>query len=203
MNEVLISGYIDDELSLPEKREFVESVHGSTAFTRETLALLDLEEELAGDLVTRVPQVHTSEIRARVRRRSWDWRFFWRLPLVPAALGAALTLALMLSLPGTGPEGDTMPTVAQGNELVLHRFVVYEPDSPSLELVGSFTGWHPRAMQRVGQSGYWVLSLPLEQGEHRYSFRAAGRQMADPSVTAREYDDFGGENSVLTVGWSI
>ena len=85
-----------------------------------------------------------------------------------------------------------------------HRFVVYEPDSSSLELVGSFTRWQPVPMQRVGSSGYWALTMQLPEGEYRYGYRVGGtQQIADPTVAERELDDFGGVNSVLTVSLSI
>jgi len=41
----------------------------------------------------------------------------------------------------------------------------------------------------------------LSEGEHTYSFIVDGKeQMADPTVSARQMDDFGGENSILKVG---
>ena len=55
-------------------------------------------------------------------------------------------------------------------------------------------------MERVSASGYWTLTLPVPKGEHRYSYLVEdGRQIADPTVVAKEQDDFGGENSVIEV----
>ena len=55
-------------------------------------------------------------------------------------------------------------------------------------------------MQKVGVSGYWEISIELTQGEHRFTYILEGGQsFADPTIPARESDDFGGENSVLHV----
>jgi 1,4-alpha-glucan branching enzyme len=56
-------------------------------------------------------------------------------------------------------------------------------------------------MHKIGSSGYWTLTLTLPEGEHRYSYQVQnGEQMADPTVTTRERDDYGGENTVIVVG---
>jgi 1,4-alpha-glucan branching enzyme len=88
--------------------------------------------------------------------------------------------------------------VAQQEE---YRFVLYLPQVKQAEIIGTFTDWNPVPMQKVGTTGYWALTLKVPQGEHRYSYLIEdGDKMADPSVTAREHDDFGGENSVIVIG---
>jgi hypothetical protein len=55
-------------------------------------------------------------------------------------------------------------------------------------------------MAPIGDSGYWELRLNLPYGEHRFAYILDGsQQVADPTVPVREPDDFGGENSILTV----
>ena len=203
MKEILISSYIDDELDLDEKIEFVEAVHAEATFTHEVLDLLRQEQLLSGPLVDRQPQVHQQAIRAGVRQSQWSWRNFLRLPVMSGTLGAVAVLVLMLVLPNQ--EMDiSAPSVLPQLGAAPHRFVVYEPDSSSLELVGSFTRWQPVPMQRVGSSGYWALTMQLPEGEYRYGYRVGGtQQIADPTVAERELDDFGGVNSVLTVSLSI
>jgi 1,4-alpha-glucan branching enzyme len=81
------------------------------------------------------------------------------------------------------------------------RFVLYLPQASQARIVGTFTDWNPVPMQKIGASGYWSLTLKVPQGEHRYSYLVEGdNRMVDPTVAAREHDDFGGENSVIVVG---
>jgi 1,4-alpha-glucan branching enzyme len=82
-----------------------------------------------------------------------------------------------------------------------HRFVLYLPQANQAEIVGTFTDWNPVPMQKIGASGYWSLTLKVPRGEHRYSYLVEdGNRLVDPTVVAREHDDFGGENSVIIVG---
>ena len=55
-------------------------------------------------------------------------------------------------------------------------------------------------MQRIGSSGYWEINLPVPSGEHRFAYILDGdRRISDPTLPASEKDDFGGENSILSV----
>lgn len=82
--------------------------------------------------------------------------------------------------------------------------MLYLPAIERASLVGTFTDWHPVAMERIGNSGYWSLTLQVPAGEHRYSILVDdGRLIADPTVATREQDDFGGENSVIEVRAAI
>ena len=85
-----------------------------------------------------------------------------------------------------------------------HRFVIYRPDVSKAEIVGDFTRWSPVAMEKIGNSGYWSVTLKLPTGEHRYSYLVDNdRQIADPTVLTNEQDDFGGENSIIKVTAAI
>ena len=80
------------------------------------------------------------------------------------------------------------------------RFVVYFPYANSLELSGSFTQWQPTPLTPIGSSGYWELYLQIPAGEHRFFYILNGKEtITDPTIAAREKDDFGGENSILNV----
>jgi 1,4-alpha-glucan branching enzyme len=64
--------------------------------------------------------------------------------------------------------------------------VLFEPVAERVELTGSFTGWQRVAMQRIGDSGYWQLNLPVPAGEHRFAYILNGeRRMADPTSPGR------------------
>ncbi len=59
-------------------------------------------------------------------------------------------------------------------------------------------------LEKVGDSGYWSVTLKLEAGEYRYSYLIDNnRQIADPTVLTHEQDDFGGKNSIIKVTTAI
>ena len=53
MKDYLISSYIDDELDLDEKIEFVETVHEQMAFKDEAVGLLQQEKQIRSERVAR------------------------------------------------------------------------------------------------------------------------------------------------------
>lgn len=187
MNNYLISMYIDDELNLDDKIEFVEKIHDDRSLKEEAIELLHQEKLLRPPLPAplqdvKVPMARKSSLPL--------WRYLLRpTSVMGSALAAALiVIFLLLSFP---PHSDTF---------VSHRFVLYRPDVTRVEIAGSFNEWLRIPMEKVGASGYWEVKLPLPPGEHRFSYILEGNEkVADPTVTTRERDDFGGENSVLLV----
>ncbi|HOJ13214.1 MAG TPA: glycogen-binding domain-containing protein [Deltaproteobacteria bacterium] len=188
MRDELISMYIDDELDLDDKREFVELIHHDRTFKDRTMEFLDLEKELRSEVVEEAPEVvmATTGVLPLVRRR--------RLQIAAAAVAAVAAIVAVFVLRPESPRVDGK--VAQGS----YRFVIYQPDISRAEIMGDFTGWKRVPMERVSMSGYWETSLPVEPGEHRYVFVLDGeKRIADPTVISREKDDFGSENSILVV----
>ena len=182
MKDYLISSYIDDELDLDEKIEFVETVHDQPAFKDDTVDLLHQEKLVRGDVVENVPAVAFSE------KRGFSIPF-WR-PAGMFAAGLAAALLVMFFVPGQ--QGLPAPT--------LHRFVLYQPDVKQVEITGSFLGWAAVPMKPSGTSGYWEAVLEVPAGEHRLCYIIEGRKrIPDPTIPIREKDDFGGENSILAV----
>ena len=55
MKDYLISSYIDDELNLDEKIEFVETVHENVSLKDEAVDLLHQEKQIRGEVTDRVP----------------------------------------------------------------------------------------------------------------------------------------------------
>jgi Carbohydrate-binding module 48 (Isoamylase N-terminal domain) len=190
MDEILISQFIDDELDLSEKIVFVETVNGNNAFAIETLTLLRQEQRLEA-LPKTMP---TPRLVVPRERRHWATMpklLFWPRLLAGAA---AVVMAVGLTVLFT-PRATTPPSP------VAHRFVVFLPQAEKARIVGTFTDWQPVAMEPAGNSGYWTITLPLPPGDHRYSYLLdQGQRLLDPTVAAREEDDFDGENSLLTVG---
>ena len=182
MKDYLISGYIDDELDLDEKIEFVETVHAKVSFKDDAVDLLQQEKQIRREVTGRVPAV-TLTVHRRFSIA------FWR----PAGIFAAgLVAALLVMFFVTPPQEKPL--------LATHRFVLYQPDVSRVEITGSFIGWEAVPMKRSGTSGYWEAVLKVPAGEHRLCYiLEGGRRIPDPTIAIREKDDFGGENSILAV----
>ena len=181
MKGYMISMFIDDEMSVDEKIEFVETVHADAAVKDETIDLLQQEKLIRDRVVDRTPQAKVN-IRPRLGLRFWK-------PTTAFVCGLAAALVIVFF---SQPE----PKIAT----VPYRFVLYQPDAGRVELSGSFTGWHTIPMKKMGTSGYWETTGDLYPGEHQYSYiLEGGRRMPDPTILTRENDDFGGENSILDI----
>lgn len=188
MKDELISMFIDDELGLDEKIDFVEFIHADGLFKDRTVEFLHLEKEVRSDVVETVPEVAAPAFRIPSGRR--------RRPLYLAAATAAAVAMVLAVLFWPVPQ-----QVEQALTIEPYRFVIYRPGAEQAEIAGDFTGWDRVSMERIASSGYWEITLDLQPGEHRYVFILDGRQrLADPTVMAREQDDFGGENTILVTG---
>ncbi len=181
MSSQMISQFIDDEMTLEDKIDFVETIHESERFKDETVELLRQERLLRSEPVDRYPAV---EIRSK--RRS-----FFRLlrPVGLVAAGAALALIVLLLPQAPSPSGTP------------YRFVLYRPDASRVEITGTFTGWKTIPMNHAGSSGYWEYTSSLPPGEHRFAYVLNGKvRVSDPTIQTREEDDFGSENTILSIG---
>ena len=187
MERYIISQFIDDELSLDEKCEFIGKIHGDPAFREDALQLLAQERIIRGEVAAAVPRAASGQETRRL--------FSWGASLVRSAGLIAASIVLIAAF------STLVPVPPQGKHAaVYHRFVIFEPAASQVEITGTFTGWQKKPLARAGESGYWEVTLSLPEGEHRYVYLIEGtREYADPTVSARERDDFGGENSVLMV----
>lgn len=191
MDESLISLFIDDEMDLDEKIVFVETVHTSRPFTLEAVALLE-QEKMLRTLPVALP---ASAMAGWPDKPVFSWSRFFGSWWPPAAGFVTAMILVGLGFMLLMPRQSTLASPAE------HRFVLYLPEASQAKIVGTFTDWTPVPMQKIGTSGYWSLTLRVAQGEHRYSYLVEdGNRMVDPTVTAREHDDFGGDNSVIVVG---
>ena len=183
----MISMFIDDELNINEKISFIETVLKDTSFRDETLQLLHQEKHILGEIVDSIPSVDM--------KVPFNWKKFFRpfiqpMGLVSSAL-VAIVVFLLFSIPSPKPD------------LTTKRFVIYRPNVSQVEIAGSFTDWKRIPMQRISNSGYWEISFELKNGEYRFTYILEGRQpFPDPTILAREPDDFGTENSIFYVGKS-
>jgi hypothetical protein len=182
MNDYLISMFIDDELDLDNKIEFVETVHEDRNFKEETVGFLRQEQIIRSDVVDRLPNVNVT-----LKERTGF--SFWRpMGIFASGIATALIIFYFSLQPPTEPS------------LITRRFVIYQPGVEQVEIAGSFTGWRTVPMTRAGVSDYWEITLDVPVGEHRFSYILEGdKRLADPTILSRERDDFGGENSIIEV----
>lgn len=184
----LISMFIDNELSLAEKKCFVECIRKELTFTQETLALLEQEEKLVAAIKKKAPAVSIQRPRFGTKGR-----------FVGLALAACLLLVITPMFVDFSPEGP--PSIVSPRNITTQKFVIFQEGITQAEIVGSFTGWEKVPLSPARERGYWHITLKVPVGEHRYTYILDGvRQLADPTVNAREFDDFGAENSILLVG---
>ena len=181
MQDYLISMFIDDELNLDHKIEFVETVHEDRAFKDDAIGFLQQEKMLCSDVVDKIPPV---KIPLKEKAEISFWRPF-------AVFAPGLAAAVMLFFLLQPPKEQLSMT---------HRFVIYQPGVEQVEITGSFTDWRTLPMAKAGASDYWEITIDVPVGEHRFSYILEGDQrLADPTILTREKDDFGGENSILEV----
>lgn len=184
-----ISMFIDDELNLDEKIDFVKRVHLDEPFYSEAVDLLEQEKLLSSDVVEEVPRISVKEKSSIFNFQSL--RPYFRV----AEFGVVAVLLLIFiagRIPGNRPENKV--------ESVSKRFVIYQPEAKSVRIAGSFTNWNSVPMKMVGPSGYWEIELDVAKGENKYVFIIGDdKKIADPTILLREKDDFGSENSVLLV----
>ncbi len=181
MQDYLISLFIDDELDLDHKIEFVETVHDDRKFKDETVGFLQQEKVIRSAVVDEIPTV-------KVQVKEKGGFPFWR-PMAIFASGLATALVLFFL---TQPPKEPLSTA--------HRFVIYQPGVEQVEITGSFTDWRTLPMNRAGSGDYWEITIDVPAGEHRFSYILEGeKRLADPTILSRERDDFGGENSILEV----
>ena len=177
----LISLFIDNELDLDEKIDFVERIHEDRDFKNESVELLNMEKIIRADVVNRIPALKMKMKKKRIPS-VFRWMGLW-VPAAAAILIAFFVLYHPRQLPATS-----------------HRFVIYRPDVTTAEIAGTFTGWRRIPLNRIGTSGYWDITIRLPGGEHRFTYILDGeKRIADPTVAARELDDFGGQNSIISV----
>ena len=181
-----ISMFIDDELNLDEKIDFVNKVHGEDEFYNESVSLLTQEKLLRSDVVSFVPGVSLER-----EQRFFDLKFlnpFLRI----AKTGIIAAAIVFLFFNVQWKEEDPAP--------VHKRFVLYSPEAGNVQISGSFTGWENVPLKMAGPSGYWEVELDIPAGEHKYVFIVGeDKKIADPTIMMKERDDFGSENSVLVV----
>jgi hypothetical protein len=186
MIDYLNSLYIDDEMNLDEKVQFIENIRKSDDAFRQAIDLIAQERLLRCALALPSPNPVTRTGLKKILKIWWAAHF---RSLTSAAAGLLAGLLLFILYPTPTPLPQT------------NRFVIFLPQARQVELSGTFTEWRRLPMQPVGRTGYWELNIPLTPGEHRYVFIINNDQrITDPTQPHREHDDFGGVNSICKIG---
>jgi hypothetical protein len=193
-SDFIISLFLDNELSLDEKIEFVQRCHGEAAFREDALVLLEQEKLLRAE----PPGVPASI--AMPPREPRALRFPRPITLIAATLALAV---LGLSGALLRPQAGSVP-VSERALSTAHRFVLYDPSAAQVEIAGSFTDWQKVELEPLHQSGYWEITLAIPPGDHNYTYILDGsKKIADPTAPVSASDDFGGQNSLLIGGQKI
>ena len=177
----MISLFIDNELTLTEKIKFVNQIHEDREFKEQSMDLLEQEQFIRSSVVDHIPPVKLGAKKT----------FFMPLWRPMAAMTSALAVILIILLVSSPPD-----IIAQ----TPYRFVIHRPEANHAEITGSFTQWQNLPMKRVGDRGYWEITLDIPKGDHRFIYILDGQhRFSDPTLPGREQDDFGGENSILSL----
>ena len=179
-----ISMFIDNELNLDEKIDFVKKVHKEDEFYSESIDLLEQEKLLRSDAVLAVPQVSIAKERKKISLKSF-------IPILRVAEFGVMAALVLFFVYSVQPRHE---------DIVSKRFVIFQPEANSVQISGSFTDWKDIPMKMIGPSGYWEIELNVTKGEHKYVFIVGDdKKIADPTILLRERDDFGSENTILNV----
>lgn len=80
------------------------------------------------------------------------------------------------------------------------EFTLHAPDATEAFLVGDFNEWsQTSAKMRRFKDGTWKKSMPLKPGRYEYLFLVDGQWWTDPQNGERVGNNYGTENSVITV----
>jgi 1,4-alpha-glucan branching enzyme len=80
-------------------------------------------------------------------------------------------------------------------------FVLVEPNSSRISVVGDFNDWRPESLYLAPRgNGVWTATVELEPGRYSYAFVVDGvKWRADPAAPTAVGEDFGRPSSVVIV----
>jgi hypothetical protein len=200
--EILISQFIDNDLDTAEKIELVKGVKADDDFADEAISMLEMEQEMESAFDIPAPELKETAkdnvVEFPVREEKAR-----KFPVSTVASMTALAASLVLII-----KVFFLPVQDNGIQQIsadikMHRFVLHMPAAETVAVTGSFSGWKNLDMKRIKGTDYWQVLTPIAIGEHKYAFIVDGQTVTDPTVAAKQKDDFGGENSVLKVGDKI
>ncbi len=81
---------------------------------------------------------------------------------------------------------DTLSRYSARRNLHHADFFCHAPEAKQVSIVGDFNNWNPNATPMIRQpDGYWIVSLELRHGYHRYAFLVDGKTLLDQNATGR------------------
>lgn len=186
-----ISTYIDNEMTLDEKIQFVEQIHHDKQYADEAVSLIRQEKELVALFDGVEPPTDLQMPNSSNRLKPYA---------LSLAASILLVVAVVFGMNFFEPQSENDSMAHISDKSTPYRFVIYQQGSENVEIIGSFTDWQKTSLTPTGVEGYWEIVLQIPVGEHRYSYIIDGKKnLPDPSVAAREFDDFGTANSVISV----
>jgi len=79
-------------------------------------------------------------------------------------------------------------------------FLYDAPGAQTVLLAGDFTGWQQAPVSlKKDKAGVWKKSITLPPGRYEYRLLVDGEWKDDPHCSARQPNQFGGENCVCIV----
>ena len=80
-------------------------------------------------------------------------------------------------------------------------FRTFNPDAQSIEILGSFTGWHDRPVRMTKTTdGWWHAEIELSPGDHEFQYLVDRRDwLADYAAGGLRMGKFGSWLSLLSV----
>jgi 1,4-alpha-glucan branching enzyme len=80
------------------------------------------------------------------------------------------------------------------------EFEVHAPEAGEVFLAGDFNDWKSEdCRMRRFKDGSWKKKMKLSPGSYQYRFMVDGEWLTDPANPERQRNEFGSENSVITV----
>ncbi|MBT8359820.1 MAG: hypothetical protein HKP41_20675 [Desulfobacterales bacterium] len=185
-----ISMYMDDELSLDEKILFVRLLSSDRNYADDALSMIEQEKSLYS-----VINHEFEGAAANPKKGGYLSKAGWAI-----AASLILFFSVLSGVNYHSEDKTQLQDISDLNRSTTHRFVLYLQHSSQVEILGSFTDWQKVPLHPTGTDGYWEVNLELPKGEHRYTFIVDNEKlMPDPTISARESDDFGSVNSILVV----
>jgi 1,4-alpha-glucan branching enzyme len=87
------------------------------------------------------------------------------------------------------PTCDTLSRYSARRNLHHADFICHAPEAKQVSIIGDFNHWNPDATPMIRQpDGYWMASLELRHGYHRYAFLVDGKSVLDPNASGKARD---------------
>jgi hypothetical protein len=132
----------------------------------------------------------SAELHAAFRKEAND-PLYWNGARTIWSVGVSRSLGRLAPAGGA-----TAPPQVRGTAVEFRLPVSVAAEAPAV--AGDFNGWEPVPMRREGD--FWVVSLSMRPGLHRYAFRRANGEWFVPAgVPGRVDDGFGGESATVLV----